>query len=205
MQTTRHHTPFILASQSPRRQQLLREAGYSFEVVPPPVPEPPTPEQHLSPAQQAEALAYFKARSVADATGWRKPVLGADTVVALGERIFGKPADAADARRVLQALAGTDQAVITGVALLGPGGCRWIGSQATLVRMRAMSEAEMDAYIASGAWEGKAGAYGIQDAGDAFVTAVEGSFSNVVGLPLELVDELFATVLPRMRACTPTP
>lgn len=188
---------FILASQSPRRKQLLTEAGYCFGVTSPPIDEPATAESGSPPAQQAESLAYFKARSVVDACRPQLPVLGADTVVALGGRTFGKARDAAHAREIVTALGGTRHQVITGVALIDPSGVRLIASDVTHVHMRAMSPAEMDAYIIGGQWEGKAGAYGIQDAGDAFVERIEGSFTNVVGMPMELLSGLFAQLVAR--------
>ena len=179
----------ILASASPRRRALLAEAGISFTAVEPPLPEPHDGIARLAPAQQAEALAYYKARAVA---GEDPPgrVLGADTVVALGREVLHKPADATDARRMLGALSNSRHAVITGVALLGPGARRCICSDWTWITMRPMSEAEIEAYIASGEWAGKAGAYAIQETADRFVVAVDGSITNVVGLPMELVGRL---------------
>jgi len=188
---------FVLASSSPRRAQLLTEAGYRFSVIEPPIAEPTGPVGHLPPAQQAEALAYFKARSVVDAARPPLPVLGADTVVALGGEVFGKPRDAADARAMLATLAGTRHEVITGVALIGAGGTRLLASGVTGVHMRRLSKAELDAYIAGGGWEGKAGSYGIQDADDPFVESYEGSFTNVVGLPMEMLRGLFAQLVMR--------
>lgn len=179
----------VLASSSPRRRELLQEAGYSFEVVAPTIPEPDEALNGLSPAQQAEALAYFKARAVAD----QRPdsyVLGADTIVALGDRILGKPDDADQARFMLQSLSGTRQMVITGMALLAPQSRRIIASEVTYVTMRHMTEQEIQQYIDSNEWMGKAGAYAIQETADRFVTNVEGSFSNVVGLPLELLEKM---------------
>ncbi|NLF32529.1 MAG: septum formation protein Maf [Planctomycetes bacterium] len=188
---------FVLASRSPRRRQLLLEAGYRFTVIAPPLAEPPTVPAAVAPSQHAESLAYFKARSVVERYRPTLPVLGADTVVALGDRLFGKPADAADARRILAALSGTRHEVITGVALIDPDGCRLIASDVTHVRMRPMGRDELEAYIASGLWEGKAGAYGIQDRDDPVVERIEGSFSNVVGLPLEQLPGLFAQLVMR--------
>lgn len=180
----------ILASQSPRRIALLREAGIAFEAVTPRHAEPDLADWPLGPAAFAESAAYFKARSVAEDHPDRI-VLGADTVVALGGVIFGKPADAADARRILAALAGTTQQVITGVALYRHAARRRLIRHAvTHVTMRPMTDAELDEYIAGGEWEGKAGAYGIQGTADRFVERTEGSFSNVVGLPVELVVEM---------------
>jgi septum formation protein len=181
--------PLVLASASPRRRELLASRGLAFEVVPPPLVEPAGAE-HVGPVQRAEALAFFKARAVARLRpgAW---VLGADTLVALGDRVLGKPAGPAAARRMLRALSGTRHAVITGVALLGPER-RLLASRTTHVTMRPLFEADIEAYLASGEWVGKAGAYAIQETADRFVERVEGSFTNVVGLPVELVDRLLA-------------
>ncbi|HAU37254.1 MAG TPA: septum formation protein Maf [Phycisphaerales bacterium] len=189
----------ILASSSPRRRQLLAEAGLSFDVVAPTIAEPNDDLRGLSPQQQAEALAYFKARVVSD----RRPdacVLGADTVVALGGEILGKPADEADARRMLNALSGSRHAVITGVAVLCPHNVRLIASETTYVTMRRMTPDEIDDYIRSDEWRGKAGAYAIQETADRYIVKVEGSFSNVVGLPMELVARMLAELRRRPEA-----
>lgn len=181
-------TTLVLASSSPRRKDLLRAAGVAFEAADPPLAEPSDVGEGLSAARLAEALAYFKARSVAEQRD-DSLVLGADTVVSVDGELLGKPADADDARRMLRMLSGTRQEVITGVALLGAGK-RCIASETTYVTMRAISADELEEYIASGEWCGKAGAYAIQETADRFVTDVEGSFSNVVGLPMELVTRL---------------
>lgn len=182
----------ILASESPRRAELLRQNGHTFEVYPPPFTEPDPHSPCLSPEQEAEALSYFKARSVAQAVR-EGLVLAADTLVAYAGHIFGKPADADDARGILQTLTGTTHEVITGVTLLdATSRIRLIRHDVTRITMRPMPPAAMDRYIASRAWEGKAGAYGIQDHGDAFVERIDGSFSNVVGLPMELLGRMLA-------------
>lgn len=184
--------PLILASVSPRRSQLLGEAGYSFEVYTPPYLEPDTDHLGLTPRAHAEALSYFKAKSVAERIE-RGLVLGADTVVACRDTIFGKPADAADARRILEILMHAPHEVITGVTLIDAAdGRRLIRHDVTRVVMRPMPAGKFEAYIASGDWEGKAGAYGIQDSGDAFIDRIDGSFSNVVGLPMELLGRMLA-------------
>ncbi len=168
---------------------MLSQAGFVFEVIPSPLDEPAGRWRLLSPQQVAQSLAYFKARSV-----WahhpRAWVLGADTLVVANGQIIGKPADRDHARDILTLLAGTRQAVITGVCLLGPGAWRRIECATTYVTMRAASPAEIEAYLDSGEWEGKAGAYAIQETGDRFVQSLEGSFSNVVGLPVELVERM---------------
>lgn len=189
-------THLILASGSPRRFQLLSDNGYDFEVVVPSIEEPTEEPHDVPPAMYAEALSYYKARCVAQMTDVDDAViLGADTVVAHDGRIFGKPLDADDARFILSSLAGTTHEVITGVTVLRPAtDHRLIGHEITRVTMRPMPPEVMDRYIASGAWEGKAGAYGIQDHGDAYVECMAGSFTNVVGLPMNLVGRLLTSV-----------
>ena len=183
-------TDLTLASASPRRAELMRQAGYTFEIVTPPLTEPDEMGHDVPPESQAEAWSYFKARSVAKAmeTGW---IIGADTIVALDGAVFGKPADVDDARRILGTLAGTRHRVITGVTLLDAGtGERLISHDVTTVTMRPLSGEALDQYLASEAWTGKAGAYGIQDKGDAFIERIDGSFTNVVGLPMDLLSTL---------------
>ena len=179
----------ILASSSPRRRSLLARAGVKFDVVDPPLDEPTEIPQESSPAGQAEALAYFKARAVADQYP-RAVVLAADTLVATSEGVLGKPSDQAQARSMLHRLSGTRHQVITGVAMVGPGTRREITSATTYVTMREMTEEQIEAYIASGEWVGKAGAYAIQETADRYIETLEGSFTNVVGLPMELVLEM---------------
>jgi len=140
--------------------------------------------------ERAEASSEFKARSVAKlvAVGW---ILAADTIASLGGLVFGKPVDRDDARRILQSLSGTTHQVITGVTLLdASNGATVTHHDSTAVTIRRLSEREIEDYLDSGAWEGKAGAYGIQDKGDAFVETIDGSFTNVVGLPMELVERM---------------
>ena len=167
----------------------MGQAGYDFDVVDPPLGEPDQATEDLTPTQLAEALAYFKARAVSETHPGRR-VLGADTVVATDAHVLGKPADAAEARRMLESVSGTRHAVITGVALLEAETQRLIASDVTHVTMREMTEQEIDDYVASGEWEGKAGAYAIQETADRFVDSIEGSFTNIVGLPMELVERM---------------
>ena len=190
--TNRSSSRLILASESPRRAELLRENKYSFDVIRPPLGEPAALADGQNPMQLAEALSFYKARSVAShvITG---VILAADTVSVLNGRVFGKPCDRADAARILATLMGTTHQVITGVTVLDAASMRRrIVHDITHVTMRAMSDAELQAYLDSDAWMGKAGAYGIQDHGDQFVTKCQGSFTNVVGLPMELVMEMLA-------------
>ncbi len=183
----------ILASTSPRRRSLLAEAGYRFDVVSPAIDEPDEQRDGLTPKQLVESLAYFKARAVADKVP-ASVVLGADTVVAGRSGVLGKPADADDARRMLKDLSGTRHAVITGVAMLNSAGRRLIHSDVTWVTMRSITDEEIEQYVASGEWSGKAGGYAIQETADRFVDRLEGSFSNVVGLPVELVGQMIQRI-----------
>jgi septum formation protein len=180
----------ILASASPRRQSLLREAGYTLEIDPAHIDEETYP-RHLAPPQIAEYLATAKAQAVAA----RHPddvTLGADTVVSLGDLLLGKPLDAADARRMLSLLSGTTHHVATGVALLCPSmQFHHTAVVTSTVRMRLLSASEIGAYVATDQWQGKAGGYGIQDE-DPFVTHMAGSLTNIVGLPMETVTELLS-------------
>jgi len=189
----------ILASASPRRAELLRAHGYDFTVIESPLAEPVEFPDDEAPVERAQSSSLFKAESVAGlaGSGW---VLAADTIAALGGRVFGKPADRDDARRILKSLSGTTHQVITGVTLLDAStGARLIRHDSTDVIMRRLTDMEIENYLDSGAWEGKAGAYGIQDKGDAFVERIEGSFTNVVGLPMELVARMldeFTRIVP---------
>jgi len=179
----------VLASASPRRQQLLREAGFEFAVFPANIDE--DSYLNLMPIELARHLSFEKAKVVA-ARFPHDVVLAADTVVAFGDRSLGKPEDADDARRMLALLSGTTQIVITGITIMQKeSDVQQTRAAMSAVRMRKLTQAEIDAYIATGQWEGKAGGYGIQDQ-DPFVTKISGSHSNVVGLPVELVEKMLA-------------
>ena len=189
--------PLILASDSPRRHELLREAGYRFKGVSPPFPEPPlTSAKKIPPATWAESMAYFKAKSVFE-NNPASIVIGADTIVVHNHKILGKPADKTDARRMLTTLfSGTNQ-VITGLAILGPEtNQRTITSDTTILTLSPMNPQQLDHYLDSNAWQEKAGAYAIQEGGDKFVKSIQGSRSNIVGLPLELLKKLLAPFTP---------
>jgi septum formation protein len=184
----------ILASNSPRRRELLRQAGYRFEVRPPPIDDHGM-AQPASPEALVESLAYMKATATiaADSLG-QGLVLGADTIVALGDEVIGKPASEAEARRILARLAGAEQRVMTGLALVDAAtGRRWLDHDVTRLRMRRMTPQEIDAYVASGEAMGKAGAYAIQETGDRYIEQMVGSLTNVVGLPMELLERLLKT------------
>jgi septum formation protein len=179
----------ILASASPRRKQLLREAGFAFEVIPAHINEDDHPP--MLPTDLAEYLASQKAQAVARQHP-HDVVLGADTVVAFGDTILGKPADAADARRMLSLLAGTTHVVITGVAVVRSASAFFTCSRVmSAVRMRDLTSAEVERYVAGGQWKGKAGGYGIQD-DDPFVTRLSGCHTNIVGLPVPETKRLLA-------------
>ncbi len=176
----------VLASRSPRRRQLLRAAGYSLEVRAPRTDETTRPGE-TAPAA-ARRLAVEKAIAVArERPG--VPVLAADTIVALGRRLLLKPEDDQDARRMLRLLSGRTHRVVTGVAL-APAGAGRLRSTAveTRVTFRRLSTREIDWYVGTGEPFGKAGAYAIQGGASLFVTRLSGSYTNVVGLPMEIVS-----------------
>jgi septum formation protein len=174
--------PLVLASASPRRLALLRQVGIVPDVVDPAdVDEAPGPRER--PGELARRLAVAKATAAAA----RYPdgyALGADTVVALGRRVLPKPADAATARDCLARLSGRRHRVYGGLCVIAPSGRRATRLVCTVVRFKRLAAAEIDAYIAAGEWRGKAGGYAIQGRAAAFVPAINGSYSNVVGLPL---------------------
>jgi len=178
----------ILASNSPRRRKLLREAGYDFEVVAPDVRE--LQLEGNDPRKLAEENARLKARDVASRVG-AGVVLAADTVVSLAGNPLGKPRDREDAYRILSTLSGTRHSVITGVALIdAESGKELVFSEETFVTMREVPELVLCKYAHSGKSSGKAGAYAIQEVADQFVERIEGSFSNAVGLPVERLSKI---------------
>ena len=181
-----------LVSNSPQRAKLLREAGYRFQVVPPRLNEPQDISANRSAAQHAQALAYYKARSVADELPDRL-LLGADTIVAVGDEILGKPADIDHARQILTTLSGRAHRVFSGLCVWPPEGPPVVRVAVTVLTMQRLSDEELDTYLEGHAWEGKAGAFGYQDGLD-WVRIDQGSESNVIGLPLELLAEMLADI-----------
>jgi septum formation protein len=171
----------VLASASPRRRELLARFGIPFLVEPSDVEE--TLDPSLSLPAAVAALAVRKARAVADgrASGL---VIGADTVVVLDEQVLGKPRDAADAAGMLRRLRGRTHEVITGVAVVDAAGRVERSAVVSTIRMRDVEDDEIAAYVATGEPLDKAGGYAVQGAGGALVEAVEGCYTNVVGLPL---------------------
>lgn len=182
----------ILASASPRRASLLSQIGLTFEVCPSDVVEPPlSMYSNRFASEITRELALIKARAVAQDRN-DGVIIGADTLVSLDGELLGKPSDDADALTMLTHLSGSCHEVVTGVALIDAAtGRDNVWSETTQVYFRELSRTEITAYIASGEASDKAGAYGIQGRGAAFVRRIEGCYFNVVGLPLaSLVEHL---------------
>ena len=178
--------PFILASASPRRAELLRQLKLEFEVMPSDALE--VFDEHLSPLELCQLNAHRKARVVAKKIP-DSLVLGADTLVFLDHKIFGKPKDTADARAMLLELQGRTHQVVTGVSLIQLRTHRErIFAVSTDVMFRPLTAEQVDAYLAKVNPLDKAGAYAIQESGEMIVSEISGSFSNVVGLPIEKVE-----------------
>jgi septum formation protein len=183
-----------LASQSPQRAQLLEQAGLRFQVV------PSTGDEERVQLPHPQALALERARVKAEGAqvppGADGVILAADTVVAVGGRLYGKPTDDADAARILTALSGTTHHVITGHCCLrvcadgsrGPAAC---GVAMAAVTMRQLVPEEIQAYLATGEHRGRAGAYAMQESGDRFVVDVQGAKGTVIGLTLDTVQRLY--------------
>lgn len=179
----------ILASGSPRRRQLLEQLGLSFTVQSSDVDE--SVEPGLSPAAMVEQLSLRKGQAVAERVGPDSLVLAADTVVALGDAVLGKPQDRAKAVSMLTSLSGKTHQVYTGVTLLG-GGRRVTEHETTAVTFRSLSREEIVAYVNTGEPMDKAGAYGIQGYGALLVERLEGDYFNVMGLPLCRLGRMLA-------------
>jgi septum formation protein len=197
-----HRLKLILASRSPRRRELLLAAGYDFEVFP---PSDEAEDGHCAgetPGQLVARLARQKAADVVwqilagepNGNSPRQLVLGCDTVAECHGHILGKPADCDDARAMLTALSGQEHRVLSGLCLWRlPTGEPTVRVAVTTLRMDDLAPGKLDDYLASGQWEGKAGAFGYQDGLD-WVHVVEGSESNVVGLPMELLAEMIEAI-----------
>lgn len=176
----------VLASASPRRAELLHNAGFEFAVDPAHVPEQPLPGER--PIDYAQRLAHEKAQAVF-ARHPEDTVLGADTVVVVDEHLLEKPAHASDAARMLRLLSGRTHEVITGVSVIAPGFER-TQAEITQVTFGELSDDEIDAYIKTGEPRDKAGAYGIQGIASRWTTSIQGDYFNVVGLPVARVYRL---------------
>ena len=181
-------TPLLLASTSPRRIAILEQLGIPFDVVEPRYEEQPV--QGVDAVELVRMHAREKARSVAELADER-PVLAVDTDVVLDGRIYGKPRNATDAEVMLEELSGKTHLVISGLCLLT---AAWevVEHASTRVTFRKLTPRDLAAYVATGEWEGRAGAYAIQGRGAGLVRRIEGDYLNVVGLPAALLVRLLA-------------
>jgi septum formation protein len=183
--------PLLLASRSPQRRAILEQLGVPFEVALPRFEEAVGGDD---PSETVRENARGKARSVAGVAAER-PVLGVDTEVVVGGRVFGKPGNASEAEAMLESLAGRTHEVVSGLCLLTPG---WeeVEHEVTQVSFRELDARDLAAYIGTGEWEGRAGAYAVQGRGAALVERIEGDYLNVVGLPAALLVRLLAERFP---------
>jgi septum formation protein len=184
--------PILLASTSPQRRAILVQLGIPFDVVSPRYVEREEPD--ANPVDVVRLHARGKARSLADEADDR-PVLGVDTTVVCGDRVFGKPAGPEEAVEMLEALAGETHEVVSGLCLVTPG---WelVEHAVTRVGFRELTARDLAAYVEVGEWEGRAGAYAIQGVGASLVNRVEGDYLNVVGLPAALLVGILAERFP---------
>ena len=187
----------VLASASPRRRELLTQAGFSFTVHPAHIPEDPLPGEDA--IAYVTRLAREKAEAVFHELSSKMPappqvVLGADTTVTLDNQILAKPADPADAARMLRQLSGRTHHVITGVAVVSRRSTE-VAAEVTAVRFLALSDEEIESYIATREPMDKAGAYAIQGRAARWIPRIEGCYFNVVGLPLSLVSTMIESSL----------
>jgi septum formation protein len=187
----------VLASASPRRRELLTQAGFSFQVHPAHIPEDPRPDE--DPIAYVTRLAREKAQAVfaelSPDISAPLQVLGADTTVTLDHHILGKPENPADAARMLRLLSGRTHRVITGVAVVTAQRTEF-AAEATAVRFLTLSDQEIAGYIATGEPMDKAGAYAIQGRAARWIPRIEGCYFNVVGLPIALVSSLLESLVP---------
>ena len=185
--------PIVLASTSPQRRAILEQLGIPFVVEPPDYVENDPPEADA--VELVREHARGKARSVAARTDGHSPVLGVDTAVSLGGRIYGKPASIEEAERMLEQLAGETHVVVSGLCLITPG---WelLEHDATRVTFRGLTPREIAHHLAHGEWEGRAGGYAIQGRGAALVEKIDGDYLNVVGLPTSLLVRILAERFP---------
>jgi septum formation protein len=181
--------PIILASASPRRRQLLAEAGYKFTVVPPDIDESVFLDGAIDPCKYAKCLALAKAKSVAE----KHPaclVIGADTVVDFCGEIIGKPKDVKEAEKIIRKLTSQPHKVITAVAIVRLNDkTEIVESDSTTIYPKKITNEQIAEHIKGGSWRDKAGAYAIEK-DDKFIERIEGSLTNVMGLPMELLQRL---------------
>ncbi len=192
--TETYTAQIILASASPRRKQLLSKAGYQFAVVHPEIDEAAYSTDQIDSEQYAQKLALAKAKSVAE----KHPeslVISADTIVDFQGEIIGKPDNAKEARQIIQKLFSAPHQVITGIAI-----CRLcdnielVAHDSTTIYPKQLTQEQITEYIKSGRWKDKSGAYAIKENGDEFVEKIEGSLTNVMGLPMELLERLLGKI-----------
>ena len=185
-------SPLLLASTSPQRRAILEQLGVPFDVVAPAYVEHDPPDADA--VELVRDHARGKARSVVAEAG-NRPVLGVDTAVSLGGKLYGKPASAEDAERMLEELAGETHMVVSGLCLVTPG---WelVQHDATRVTFRELTPRELARHLTHGEWEGRAGGYAIQRHGAALVERIEGDYLNVVGLPAALLVRILAERFP---------
>jgi septum formation protein len=185
----------VLASASPRRRELLAQAGFSFQVHPARIPEEPLvdedPIAYVTRLAREKAQAVFAHLSTVPVASASLVVLGADTIVTLDGHILGKPKDRPDAVRMLRLLSGRDHRVVTGVALAAAG-LDETAAEITTVSFLALSDDEIESYIATGEPMDKAGAYAIQGRAARWIPRIEGCYFNVVGLPLARISTMLA-------------
>ena len=195
MTETSHPNTFILASASPRRKLLLERAGYKFDVVCSSIDESAFDTEGADSVEHTKQLALAKANDVAQKYPNRL-VLAADTVVDFNGKIIGKPEDAAHAEQITRLLFSAPHKVITGIALINIAkSLQIVEADITIVYPKALTEQQIAEHIRKEDWKGKAGAYGIQESGDEFVEKIEGSFTNVIGLPMERLQQLLKNLL----------
>lgn len=185
---------YILASASARRKELLKKAGYNFKVVLPDIDESAIPAEDIEPCEYAKRLALAKAKSVAAGFPERL-VIGADTVVDFEGEIIGKPCDAKEAKEITRKLFSRPHKVITAVAIVRlSNGIKMVKSDTTTVYPKKMTDEQIAKHVEGDSWRGKAGAYAIQEGGDQFVEKIDGSLTNVMGLPMELLERMLSGI-----------
>jgi len=189
-----HPVSIILASASPRRKELLTKAGYRFTCLSADIDESAFLSKDISPCEYAKRLAVAKAKSIAE----KYPcsvVIGADTVVDFAGEIIGKPTDAKEAEQITKKLFSSPHKVITAVAIVRLSDCiEIVESDITTVYPKRLRPEQIAEHIEGKSWRGKAGAYAIQEGGDEFVEKIEGSLTNVMGLPMELLQRMLERI-----------
>ncbi|MCS7166952.1 MAG: Maf family protein [Gemmatales bacterium] len=191
--------PLILASSSPARQELLRKQGFAFQVIAPQIEEPDESGAADVRAYVAE-IAWRKAYAVASRVSYGV-ILAADSVGWHEGQVIGKPVDRDDARRILRRLSGTRHELWTGVCVwLRPEDWQLTWQEKSILYMRPITDQELEAYLDSGRWQGKSGAYAIEEQDDPYLTVLEGTVSNVIGLPIETFRQVWCHYLPGLAA-----